>query len=183
MTRSMAKTKQADVPSIYPLKGEHKKPEHTKQVNIDKEVHEPVNVPEIEEIPEVNQEVPLEIPDEVPLQVQNGIEIPVQKPPPLIQQRPEIYPNRIKRPNPLLEPSYNPKVMAKQLPKYEGLLNPQPIEIELRGRLPSYDVDKAIQKYPFQWIYLLWKNSMRRRGNCLTKYLKILFSGNIFLNK
>ena len=26
----MAKTKQADVPSIYPLKGEHKKPEHTK---------------------------------------------------------------------------------------------------------------------------------------------------------
>ena len=34
-TRSMAKTKQADVPSIYPLKGEHKKPE-PKQVNIDK---------------------------------------------------------------------------------------------------------------------------------------------------
>ena len=32
MTRSMAKTKQADVPSIYPLKGEHKKPEHVKQV-------------------------------------------------------------------------------------------------------------------------------------------------------
>ena len=77
------------------------------------------------------------------------MEIQVQKPPPLIQQRPEIYPTRIKRPNPLLEPSYNPKVMAKQLPKYEGLLNPQPIEIELRSRLPSYDVDKAIKKYPF----------------------------------
>ena len=39
--------------------------------------------------------------------------------------------------------------MGKQLPKYEGLLTPQPIEIELRGRLPSYDVDKAIEKYPF----------------------------------
>ena len=39
--------------------------------------------------------------------------------------------------------------MAKQPPRYEGLLNPQPIEIELRGRLPSYDVDKDIQKYPF----------------------------------
>ena len=52
MTRSMAKTKQAEVPSIYPLKGEHKKPEHTKQVNIDKEVHEPNrNVPDVEEIP------------------------------------------------------------------------------------------------------------------------------------
>ena len=104
MTRSMAKTKQTDVPSIYPLKGEHKKPEHTKQVNIDKEVHEPNrNVPEVEEIPEADQEVPLEIPDEVPLPVQDQIEIPVQKPPPLIQQRPEIYPTRIKRPNPLLE--------------------------------------------------------------------------------
>ena len=39
--------------------------------------------------------------------------------------------------------------MAKQLPKYKGLLTPQPIEIELRGRLPSYDVDKVIEKYPF----------------------------------
>ena len=86
------------------------------------------------------------IPDEVPLPVQDEIEIPVQKPPLLIQQRPEIYPNRIKRPNPLLEPSYNPKIMAKQLPKYEGLLNPQPIEIELRGRLPSYDVGQSYSK-------------------------------------
>ena len=101
------------------------------------------------------------------------IEILVQKPPPLIQQRPEIYPTRINRPNPLLEPSYNLKVMAKQLPKYEGLLNPQLIENELRGRLPSYDVDKAIQKYPFSMDYTLpLKNSKRKRGNCLTKYLK-----------
>ena len=115
MTRSMAKTKQADVPSIYPLKGEYKKPEHTKQVNIDKEVYESnSNVPDIEEIPELNQ---VEAPEQVPLPVQEQ-EIPVQKPPPLIQQRPEIYQTRIKRPNPLFEPSYNPKVMVKQLPKY-----------------------------------------------------------------
>ena len=34
--------------------------------------------------------------------------------------------------------------------KYEGLLNPQPIEIELRGRLPSYDIgQKLFKKYPF----------------------------------
>ena len=47
------------------------------------------------------------------------------------------HPTKIKRPNPLLEPSFYPQVMGKQLPKYEGLLKPQPIEIELRGRLPS----------------------------------------------
>ena len=179
MTRSMAKTKQADVPSIYPLKGEHKKPEHVKQVGIDKEVQEPNrNVPDVEELPEPNQ---VDEPDQVPLPWQ--MEIPIQKPAPLIQQRPEIYPTRIKRPNPLLEPSYNPKVMDKQLPKYEGLLNPQPIEIELRGRLPSYDVDKAMQNIHFQWIHLPLSNSKRGRGHCLIKYLKILFSGDIFLNK
>ena len=52
-------------------------------------------------------------------------------------------------PNPLLEPSSYPQVMSKQLPKYEGLLKPQPIEIKLRGRLPSYEVNKAIENYPF----------------------------------
>ena len=115
-----------------------------KQVNTDKEVQEPNrNVPDVEEIPEPNQ-----VDNQIPLPMQDQIEIPVQKPPPLIQQRPEIYSTRVGGPNPLLEPSYNAKVMAKQLPKYGGLLNPQPIEIELRGRLPSYDVDKVIQKYP-----------------------------------
>ena len=79
MTRSMAKTKQAEVPSIYPLKGEHKKPEHTKQVNIDKKVHDPNrNVPDVEEIPEPDQQIPLEVPGEVPLPVQDQIEMPVQ---------------------------------------------------------------------------------------------------------
>ena len=61
----------------------------------------------------------------------------------------EVYTSKMKRPNPLLEPSSYPNVMGKELPKYEGLLTPKPIEIELRGRLPPYDVDKAIEKYPF----------------------------------
>ena len=56
---------------------------------------------------------------------------------------------QVRRPNPLLEPSSYLQVISKQLPKYEGFLKPQPIEIELRGRLLSYEVDKAIEKYPF----------------------------------
>ena len=83
----------------------------------------------------------------------------------------------------MLEPSYNLKVMAKQLPKYEGLLNPQPIEIELRGRLPSYDVVKAIQKYPFSMDIPSIEERNEKNRKLLNKYLKILFSGNIFLNK
>ena len=42
--------------------------------------------------------------------------------------RQEVYTSRMKRPIPLLEPSSYPNVMGKQLPKYEGLLTPQPIE-------------------------------------------------------
>ena len=44
---------------------------------------------------------------------------------------------QVRRPNPLLEPSSNPQVMSKQLPKYEGLLKPQPIEIELYNCIMS----------------------------------------------
>ena len=96
---------------------------------------------------------PADIPDVVGLPKPN--EVPIDTTPqkvhaqPVPLQRPDIYPPKMKRPYPLLEPSSYPQVMAKQLPKYEGLLKPQPIEIELRGRLPSYDVDKVIEKYPF----------------------------------
>ena len=136
MTRSMSKAKQADVPAIYPLKGEHKKPEHVKPDGVKiktgkqdySEQAEPMERPVIEEFtefPEVHEKREANI-----------------------YQAP-IVEEQVRRPNPLLEPSSYPQVMSKQLPKYEGLLKPQPIEIELRGRLPSYEVDKAIEKYPF----------------------------------
>ena len=80
--------------------------------------------------------MPHKVHDQLDLQ-----DIPVNKP--------VISTPKLKRSNPLLEPSSYPHVMGKQLPKYEGLLKPQAIEIELRGRLPSYDVDKAIENYPF----------------------------------
>ena len=56
---------------------------------------------------------------------------------------------QVRKPNPLLEPSSYPQVISKKIPKYEGFLKPQLIEIELRGKVPSYEVDKAIEKYPF----------------------------------
>ena len=135
MTRSMSKAKQADVPAIYPLKGEHKKPEHVKPDEAkgktgDEQDHheqfEPVEMPVVEEVHE-------------PTPIQGEANI---------YQTPVID-KQVRRPNPLLEPSSYLQVISKQLPKDEGILKPQPIEIELRGRLPSYEVDKAIEKYPF----------------------------------
>ena len=42
MTRSMIKSENADVPAIYPLKGEHKKPKHVKTPPVvEQKVEEP----------------------------------------------------------------------------------------------------------------------------------------------
>ena len=46
MTRSMSKAKQANVPAIYPLKGEHKKPEHAEPQVVEGKTGNEQNVPE-----------------------------------------------------------------------------------------------------------------------------------------
>ena len=64
MTRSMSKAKQAEVPAIYPLKGEHKKPEHVKPDEMRNETGEqnlpaqavqiePMEIPVVEEYAEI----------------------------------------------------------------------------------------------------------------------------------
>ena len=140
MTRSMSKAKQADVPAIYPLKGEHKKPEHVKSDEVkgktgDEQDHheqfETVEMPVIEQFP-----IP-KVHEPTPIQGEANI-----------YQTP-VMDEQVRRPNLLFEPSFYQQVISKQLPKYEGILKPQLIEIELRGRLPSYEVDKTIEKYPF----------------------------------
>ena len=154
MTRNMNKSKKADVSAIYPLKGEHKKPEHVRPQSMEKQIvpmqseqmdHdqseqrdniEPADIPDVVDLPKPN-EVPIDTtPQKVPETVSG------------LCKGPDIYPPKMKRPSPLLEPSSYPQIMTKPLPTYEGLLKPQPIGIELRGRLPSYDEDKAIDKYP-----------------------------------
>ena len=157
MMRGMSKSKKADVPAIYPLKGEYKKPEHVKtppvveqKVEKSLEQGEPVGqiVSDVAELP-ASQKMPLQvIPTKMHEQTYTGYSV----------ERQEVYTSRMKRPNPLLEPTSYPHVMGKQLPRYEGLLTPQPIEIELGGRLSSYDADKAIENVLLLWIFFLLKN-------------------------
>ena len=65
----MSKAKQADVPAIYPLKGEHKKPEHVKPDEVRNKTGEqdhpvqaePMEIPVIEEyaeVPKVHEHTP-----------------------------------------------------------------------------------------------------------------------------
>ena len=69
MTRSISKSKKADVPAIYPLKGEHKKPEHVKTPPVveqkaeeSTEQSEPVGqiFSDVAELP-ASQEMPLQV--------------------------------------------------------------------------------------------------------------------------
>ena len=59
MTRSMNKSKKTDVPVIYPLKGEHKIPEHVKPPQ---EVQNETAVEQIEQEP-VDHTEPADMPD------------------------------------------------------------------------------------------------------------------------
>ena len=132
MSRSMSKTKKAYVPAIYPLKGEHRKPEHVKTPPVVEQVveehtdqREPVGQidSDVAELP-VLQKLSLQvIPDKVHDQLHTGCPV----------DRQEVYTSKMKRSNSLLEPSSYPNITGKQLPKYEGLLTPQPIDFELRG--------------------------------------------------
>ena len=172
MTRSMSRAKQANVPAIYPLKGEHMKPEHVKPTEVKKtdEQNYPV------------QGEPMEMPV-----IEESFEIPKVHKIFLKKEEANIYPTpiveeQVRRPNPLLEPSSYPQVMSKQLPRYEGLLMPQPIEIELRGRLPSYEVDKAIEKYPFTMDIPSIEELKEKKRNSFIRFQKKLFLGSIYQN-
>ena len=97
------------------------KPEEVKGKTGDEQDHlgqvEPVDMPVIEEFAEVPK-----VHEHIPKQYEANI-----------YQTP-VMDKQVRRPNPLLEPSSYLQVMSKQLPKYEGFLKPQLIEIELRGR-------------------------------------------------
>ena len=112
MRRSMCKAKQADVPAIYPLKGEHKKPDHVKPEEVkgktgDEQDHheqiDPSEMPVMEEFTEVPKV------HEHKLTLGQGEAIIYQT---------LVMDEQVRRPNPLLEPSSYPQVMSKQLPKY-----------------------------------------------------------------
>ena len=116
MTRSMSKSKKSDVSVIYPLKGEHKKPEHVRPQSVEKQIV-PIQSEQRDhdQLEQRDQVEPADVPDVVDLPKPNEVHT---TPPnvydhPVIQVRPEIYPQRLKRPNLLLEPSSYPQVMAK----------------------------------------------------------------------
>ena len=125
MTRSQAAKVQAIVPRMFPLEGDHKKPEESQKGVItipDRPVQNAVNNPqEIEQI--VAQDVPEvpQLPMPKPFQLKEGEALPLR------QVQTYNLPQNI--PNVNL-PIHNSR-----------LVQPIPLDVRLVGRLPAYDLE------------------------------------------
>ena len=134
MTRSMAKTANADVPSMYPLKGDHKKPEKSQigiieapdqsdqhEQNMSKKDKQSVNGNPMAEIDNINK------PDGVRPKIQN-----------------RYIPHKIEnlQAPPVLNEPIPMKSIGKSKPmiNYDTILAPVNIDVTLKGQLPPFDV-------------------------------------------
>ena len=135
MTRSMAKTAKAEVPAMYPLQGDHKKPEESQigiievkdkvkqsqsEIQVDNTTHQP------------NDEVMAEI---------DNMEIPDRIMRPIADKMPDMA--NLQIPPVLNEPiPMKPVKKATPVIDYDQILTPVNIDITLKGQLPPFDMEK-----------------------------------------
>ena len=139
MTRNMAKTANADVPSVYPLKGDHKKPEKSQigiieapgqndqpEQDMSNKDKQSVNGNPMAEIDNINK------PDVVRPKVQN-----------------RYIPHKLGnlQASPVLNEPIPMKSIAKSKPmiNYDTILAPVNIDATLKGQLPPFDVEKNFE--------------------------------------
>ena len=134
----MAKTAKAEVPAMYPLQGDHKKPEESQigiievkdkedpgqgEIQVDNTTHQP------------NDEVMAEI---------DTIEIPDRIMRPIAHKVPDM--TNLQVPPVLNEPiPMKPVKKAMPMIDYDQILAPVNIDIALKGQLPPFDVEKGIE--------------------------------------
>ena len=138
----MSKKAEADVPTMYPLKGEHRKPEKAKQGIID--LTKKVSNKQEKEKEKSKEKGKIEIKDKIEIKEKEEEDETIEEnliPLPVIRQ------NKIQTdflPNKIINKILKPTVSKERLEDYEGLLKPTPIEIELRGQLPPFDADREL---------------------------------------
>ena len=171
-TRSRSRQSDEKVPDIFPLHGEHRKPEHVNrpaQKGKDPVIVPQVNLPppQLQPQPHVHvdpqpvapqqQQTPLQgnkydpfkIPEE--LSVPPTIDIPQYPVPQLPQISEPIYPsqNTFVKNVPLDPITQHVDLRAK--PKvYESLIKPVPVDVQLQGTLPPFDIDKLWSEYTWK---------------------------------
>ena len=151
LTRSMAKTVKADVPAMYPLKGDHKKPEKSQIGIIEVKDTDEVGQGEVQIIP--NQQPDIE--DNIMAEIDN-VNIPDIVSRPVAQNVPKVNMIGLQVPPVLNEPiPMKPVKRATSMINYDQILTPVNIDVTLRGQLPPFDMEKSfdaiqasVEQYP-----------------------------------
>ena len=138
MTRSMVKTAKAEIPAMYPLQGDHKKPEESQIGIIEVKHKEDPNQGEIQIDNTTHQPN-----DEVMAEIDN-IEIPDRIMRPIAHKVPDM--TNLQVPPVLNEPiPMKPVRKATPIIDYDQILAPVNIDITLKGQFPPFDVEKGIE--------------------------------------
>ena len=141
LTRSMAKTVKADVPAMYPLKGDHKKPEESQIGIIEVKDTEEVGQGEVQIVP--NQEPDIE--DNIMAEV-NNVNIPDIVSRSVAQNVPKVNMTGLQVPSVLNEPiPMKPVKKATSVINYDQILTPVNIDVTLKGQLPPFDMEKSFE--------------------------------------
>ena len=151
LTRSMAKTVKADVPAMYPLKGDHNKPEKSQIGIIEVKDTEEVGQGEVQIVP--NQQ--LDIEDNMMAEIDN-VNIPDIVSRPVAQNVPKVNMTGLQVPPVLNEPiPMKPVKKATSVINYDPILTPVNIDVTLKGQLPPFDMEKSfdaiqtsVEQYP-----------------------------------
>ena len=151
LTRSMAKTVKSDVPAMYPLKGDHKKPEKSQIGIIEVKDTEEVGQGEVQIVP--NQQPDIE--DNIMAEIDN-VNIPDIVSRPVAQNVPKVNITGLQVPPVLNEPiPMKPVKKATSVINYDPILTPVNIDVTLKGQLPPFDMEKSfdaiqtsVEQYP-----------------------------------
>ena len=141
LTRSMAKTVKADVPAMYPLKGDHKKPEKSQIGIIEVKDAEEVGQGEVQMVP--NQQPDIE--NNIMADIDN-VNIPEIVSRPVAQNVPKVNMTGLQVPPVLNEPiPMKPVKKGTPVINYDQILTPVNIDVTLRGQLPPFDMEKSFE--------------------------------------
>ena len=139
LTRSMAKTVKADVPAMYPLKGDHKKPEKSQIGIIEVKDAEEVGQDEVQMVP--NQQPNIE--NNIMADIDN-VNIPEIVSRSVAQNMPKVNMTGLQVPPVLNEPiPMKPVKRGTPVINYDQILTPVNIDVTLRCQLPPFDMEKS----------------------------------------
>ena len=141
LTRSMAKTVKADVPAMYPLKGDHKKSEKSQIGIIEVRDTEEEGQGEVQIVPNQQPDIESNIMAEI-----DNVNIPDIVSRPVAQNVSKVNMAGLQVPPVLNELiPMKPVKKATSVINYDQILSPVNIDVTLKGQLPPFDMEKSFE--------------------------------------